>query len=104
MSESTRKEKVEQSSTATLPVIEKIKDEDIEKIANEVKLEIAKSEMKETNSTKKEIAEKSELKVEKELKEEKSEESLEIPTSNPEAKYLEDLAKLSAEIEKERKK
>ena len=85
-------------------VIEKIKDEDIEKIANEVKLEISKSEMKEKNSTKKETIKKSESKVEQKVKEEKVEESLEIPTSNPESKYLEDLAKLSKEIDKERKK
>jgi predicted negative regulator of RcsB-dependent stress response len=104
VSEPTRKEKVEQSSTATLPIIEKIKDEDIEKIANEVKLEISKSEMKKKNSTKKETIKKSESKVEQKVKEEKVEESLEIPTSNPESKYLEDLAKLSKEIDKERKK
>jgi len=72
-----------------LKVVEKLKDEDIEKIANDVKLAIAKSEMREKNST---------------IKEKTVEKNLEVPTSNPEAKYLEDLANLSKEIDKERKK
>ncbi len=65
-------------------------DLDIDKIANDVKLAIAKSEeIEESNSKDKVVAE---------------EKSLEVPVAtSDEAKYLEDLADLSKEIDKERK-
>ena len=94
------KEKVE------APQIEKIiepqapkvvtQESEIEKMANAIKIEIAKREKKEAERRKA----KEEL-----LEREKSEASLEVPTTTstlaPEAKYLEELADLSKEIDKE---
>lgn len=57
----------------------------VNKRTTDVKSEISKSKV-ETNSTKEEV------------------ESLEVPTATSEAKYLEELADLSKEIDKERKK
>jgi len=87
-----------------VPTISKIEEADIDQIANDVKIAIANSEKEEANNTAKEI----ESKVEEEKKVQetnlkKEEESLEIPTSSPEAQYLEELAELSKEIDKERK-
>ena len=85
-----------------------IEENDIEKIANNVKIAIAKSELKEENETKVEEKIVEELKTivqtshEEELKSINKETSLEVPTSSPEAKYLEELADLSKEIDKER--
>ena len=67
------------------------KEENIEEVANSVKIAIAKSESKEEVSSK------------ETSKQEAVQEKLEVPISVPESKYLEDLAKLSNEIDKERK-
>lgn len=69
---------------------------EIDTIANEIKIAIAKSEEKEEN----------ESKINKTIEDStppKEVKSLEVPTSAPEAKYLEELADLSKEIDKERK-
>jgi len=96
------KEKVEE------PKIEKIvevkvpkivtEETDIDKMANAIKIEIAKSEIKEEEENKKK---------EKLIESRKSEASLKVPTistSAPEAQYLEELAELSNEIDKDRNK
>ena len=70
------------------PVIQKTQESDIDKIANNIKLAIAKSEEEEKNSK--------QIEIEKE-------EVPEEPISAPEAQYLEELAELSKEIDKERK-
>ena len=78
--------KVEESKDENKSDISLIKESDIDKIANDVKREISKNEI---NNSEKNI---------------KEEESLKVPVPNsPEAKYLEDLADLSKEIDKERK-
>lgn len=76
---------------------------EIDTIANEVKIAIAKSEEKEENESKinKTIVE--EIKTIEDSTPPKEVKSLEVPTSAPEAKYLEELADLSKEIDKERK-
>jgi hypothetical protein len=105
--EEVKNEKVveEVNNSLSLVITSENEEDDIEKIANDVKIAIAKSEVKEENETK--IAEKlsEETKSKEEPKEElkKEVESLEIPTSAPEAQYLEELADLSKEIDKERK-
>jgi len=82
-----------------------IKEElDIDKMANAIKIEIAKSETKEENETK---AKEKLVEINNSAEEiniSKNEESLEVPTSAPEAKYLEELADLSREIDRERNK
>ena len=89
--------KLEESKDENKSDISLIKESDIDKIANDVKREISKSEM--NNSEKNQIEEN--LTKEKNTREE---ESLKVPVPNsPEAKYLEDLADLSKEIDKERK-
>ena len=75
---------------------------EIDMIANDVKIAIAKSEEKEENETK-EIEKTEDVKIREELNNIGQEVSLEVPTSVPEAKYLEELADLSKEIDKERK-
>ena len=75
---------------------------EIDMIANDVKIAIAKSEEKEENETK-EIEKTEDVKIREELNNIGQEVSLEVPTSVPEAKYLEELADLSREIDKERK-
>ncbi len=78
--------KVEERKDENKSDISLIKESDIDKIANDVKREISKNEI---NNSEKNI---------------KEEESLKVPVPNsPEAKYLEDLADLSKEIDKERK-
>jgi len=93
------KEKVEEAKITT-------KEVDIDTMANDIKIEIAKNEIAEEQ----EIKEKEKL-IQINNKEEmnlpKSEESLEVPTistSAPEAQYLEELAELSNEIDKDRNK
>ena len=72
---------------------------DIDKIANDMKVAIAQAEEKDKNKSIAEIKEKSI--APKSISEE---DSLKVPVPNsPEAKYLEDLADLSKEIDKERK-
>ncbi len=86
----------EKNISIPLPVIvsPQVEEEDIETIANNVKIAIAKIELEEENETKTE---------EKVLEEITSiEENLEVPSSAPEAKYLEQLADLSKEIDKEK--
>ena len=99
-------EKEIKEDNTSLPIIQiPISDEvEINKIANDVKVAIAQSELKEENNskvttTKKEI-DKSKDENLKKIEEEKS---LEVPTLAPEAQYLEELADLSKEIDKERK-
>ena len=77
---------------------------DMDKMANAIKIEIAKNETKEETETK--VKEKL-VEInnsEDEMTISKKEESLEVPTRVPEAQYLEDLADLSREIERERNK
>ena len=70
--------------------ISTINESDIDKIANDVKVAIAQEEEKDKN---------------KSITPTTKEKSLEVPIPNsPESKYLEDLAKLSKEIDKEKKK
>ena len=84
---------VEEKKTSQKPVsASTINESDIDKIANDVKVAIAQEEEKNKNKSV----------VEENISEE---ESLKVPVPNsPEAKYLEDLADLSKEIDKERKK
>jgi len=70
------------------PVKEVVEEKAIQNIADEVKMEIAKTELEE------EIAQPTEQVLQ--------EKSLEVPTSSPEAQYLEELAKLSDAIDKDR--
>ena len=81
----------EEKSSVPLVVIPEVEELDIDEIAKDVKIAIAQSEEKEENK----------MKVEEVNKTDK-EESLEVPTSSPDAKYLEELADLSKEIDKER--
>ena len=82
------------STSSSLSTID---ESDINKIANSVKVIISQKEEKEEKTVVEEKPVVSEPVIE--------EKSLEVPTlsSSPEAKYLEDLAKLSKEIEKESK-
>ena len=80
LEEEPKSEKVEPQAITSQVV--KNKEENIEEVANSVKIAIAKSESKE---------------------EKVKEEELDVPTSAPEAEYLEELADLSKEIDKERK-
>jgi len=96
------KEKVEEPESEKIPEVKVSKtvteETDIEKMANAIKIEIAKSEIKEEQKLKAK---------EKLIENRKSEASLKVPTistSAPEAQYLEELAKLSNEIDRERKK
>ena len=96
--------------TITPPVNEQVKDvqptnistineSDIDKIANDMKIAIAQAEERDKSRVEKEKS--ITLKKEESLTEE---ESLKVPVPNsPEAKYLEDLADLSKEIEREKK-
>lgn len=61
----------------------------IDEVANSVKIAIAKSEEEAEKKTK--------------VEEKVEEKSLEVPSSVPEAEYLEELARLSKEIDKDRK-
>ena len=92
---------VEEKETSQKPVsVSTINESDIDKIANDVKVAIAQEEEKDKNKS---VVEEKTVtpKVEENVTEE---ESLEVPVPNsPEAKYLEDLADLSKEIDKERK-
>jgi len=79
----------------------KRKDLDIDKIANEIKIEIAKSEREEG----KKVNNNSSIVITDKKIILNKEESLAIPTSpSPEAQYLEELAKLSKEIDRDRNK
>ncbi|CAA6807582.1 MAG: Unknown protein [uncultured Sulfurovum sp.] len=92
-----------ESLSPPLIISPQIQEDEIAKIANDVKIAIAKSEVEEENETKavEKIVEEIES-TEKNTSPIKAE-SLEIPTSVPEAKYLEELADLSKEIDKEKK-
>lgn len=79
--ESSAKDKMETTTVKSVPRIEEL---DIDKMANDVKLAIAKSE---------------ENRVQK-IEEIVKKETLEIPTENAQSAYLEELAKLSEEIDK----
>ena len=87
--------KVEKIIEAQAPKVV-TQESDIEKMANAIKIEIAKREKQEEERRKEK---------EKLLDKKKSEASLEVPTTpsalSPEAKYLEELADLSKEIDKE---
>ena len=94
-------EEEQEEVSAELPSISEIKEADIDQIANDVKIAIANSEQEEENSTEKNLEQKNDESQDINVN---KEESLEIPTGNSEeAKYLEDLADLSKEIDKERK-
>ncbi|HIP51182.1 MAG TPA: hypothetical protein EYG94_03755 [Campylobacterales bacterium] len=83
-------------------IVLEIEEDDIDKIARDMKIEISKIELKEENETKPEkISE--DIQSKRELNNTHKIENLEVTTSSaPEARYLEDLAKLSKEIDKER--
>jgi len=87
--------KVEKIIEAQAPKVV-TQESDIEKMANAIKIEIAKREKQEEERRKEK---------EKLLDRKKSEASLEVPSTpsalSPEAKYLEELADLSKEIDKE---
>ena len=105
-------EKAIKEKNISLPLVvsPQVEEIDMETIANDVKIAIAKSEIKEENETKAaaEIVEELNSILETNITEEinitNKEESLEVPTSAPEAQYLEELADLSKEIDKERNK
>ena len=84
-----KKDSIEKPASVSI-----MNESDIDKIANDVKIAIAKEEEKEKNKS-----------ITQENKENIiQEKSLEVPVPNsPEAKYLEDLAKLSKEIDKKNK-
>ncbi len=74
-----------------------VDESDIDKIANDVKIAIAQEEEKEKNKT---VTE--DKSITTEIENSKSEESLEVPIqSSLGSKYLEDLAELSKEIDKD---
>lgn len=81
----------------------KVKSElsDIDKITLDIKNEINKSIISEKNNT--DIKDKLKVNVDEINNSKTEEKSLEVPTSTPEAKYLEELADLSKEIDKEAK-
>ena len=91
----------ENNSSQKSVSISTINESDIDKIANDVKVAIAQEEEKDKNKSlveKKSVTPETEENI-------SEEESLKVPVPNsPEAKYLEDLADLSKEIDKERKK
>ena len=122
LEEPVNEKKIEEKELKTLKIEEKkieievpktlTEEIDIDKIANEIKIEIAKSEIKEENSKVKSLQKEKKISEVNdtitaidEINISKSEKSLEVPTTSaPEAQYLEELAKLSREIDKERKK
>lgn len=67
----------------------KIKELDIDKMANDVKIAIAQTEEDESNKT-----------TDKEVK--KETEPLKVPTGDAQSAYIEELAKLTEELDKER--
>jgi cell division protein YceG involved in septum cleavage len=105
--EEPNEEKVIIEENISLPLIVSSQGEevDIEEMANDVKIAIAKSEVEEENESKeveeisKDIKSTAEFNISK-----KELPSLEVATLAPEAQYLEELADLSKEIDKERKK
>ena len=80
---------VKQMNSKSLPILKSVEEVDIDKIAKDVKLAIAKNEQEESNI------------VISKLKE-KSSKILEVPVEDTQSAYLEELAKLSKEIDKER--
>jgi len=85
ITEEVTEDKIEAPHNTSVKSPSNSEEADIEDIANSVKIAISNSESEENN--KKEVEEK----------------RLEVPLSAPEAKYLEELADLSREIDKERK-
>ena len=84
-----KKEIVEKISP---PVSQQVKELEMKKMANDVKILIANSETKEENEAKETLSQ-----------DRQEIEKLEVPSSSaPEAQYLEELADLSKEIDKER--
>jgi len=75
-----------------------VEEKAIENIADEVKMEIAKTELQEELTQSKELTQSAKETSETTIKEK----HLEVPTSSPEAQYLEELAKLSDAIDKDR--
>ena len=95
--------KTEEKNNALSIIKMPISDElEINKIANDVKVAIAQSELKEENNSKDKILDKV-ITNESATNKIEEEKSLEVPTLAPEAQYLEELADLSKEIDKERK-
>jgi len=88
--------KVEENNVVKVitPKFPKIEDRDIEQIANDVKIAIAKSEENEKNN--------SDIKKVKIADVKKEEKIIEVPSESSQSAYLEELAKLSEEVDKER--
>jgi len=98
-------EKTVENISLPLVVAAQVEESDMEKMANDIKIAIAKSELKEENETKIEKVEtiSENIQIIEEVNDTEEVESLEVPSSSaPEAQYLEELADLSKEIDKER--
>jgi len=97
--ETVEKETLKEPKIENIPVSPQTNESKIDQIANALKLSIAADEEKKSDTTNEKINKETSDSIESEITEEKN---LEVPlTSSPEAKYLEDLAKLSKEIDKE---
>ena len=83
---------------------EAIEEIDIKTLEDNIKIEISKSEAAEEDNIKVETLEKEVIEENKTLTPKNIENSLEVLPAALESKYLEDLARLSEEIDKERKK
>ncbi|CAA6819016.1 MAG: Unknown protein [uncultured Sulfurovum sp.] len=83
-----------ESETSEVKKVE-AKEEEINQIANDVKIAIAQSESLEENTSSDKKVEETPILVKDTVN------NLEVPTASPEAKYLEELADLSKEIDKE---
>ena len=93
------KETLKESEIENIPVSSQTNESKIDQIANALKLSIAADEEKKIDTINEKIEEETLDSTESEVTEEKN---LEVPlTSSPEAKYLEELAELSKEIDKE---
>ena len=99
--EEPKKEKVSEVINIPIPASTQTGESDIDQIANALKLSIAASEEKKIDIINEKMNEETLSGIQSKVVEEKS---LEVPLSvSPEAKYLEELAELSNEIDKEMK-
>jgi len=93
------KEMLKEPEVINVPVTSQTSESDIDQIANALKLSIAADEEKKNDIINEKIDEETLDNMESEVVDEKN---LEVPlASSPEAKYLEELAELSKEIDKE---
>jgi hypothetical protein len=86
------KEEVAKIKVVEVTTSKPVKELDIDKIANDVKLAIAKNEQEESDK----------LKLAEDKKSLEKNKVLEVPVEDSQSAYLEELAKLSKEIDKER--